>query len=148
MTVSIRNAQRRVAIDVGRLRRDASFLLDALGQTSCELSILISNDETMKDLNARYRGKPYTTDVLSFPLGSAAQNIPGADVLLGDIVVNAHLAARSSRESGRALYLEIRRLLVHGVLHLVGYDHENGPSESRRMSRKEQRLLDALAKMD
>ncbi|MGW8272606.1 MAG: rRNA maturation RNase YbeY [Thermodesulfovibrionales bacterium] len=131
-----------------RLRRDANFLLDALGLKSRELSILLSNDETMKGLNARYRGKPQTTDVLSFPLADAGCGAPGCEILLGDVVLNVHLAARSSHETGHPLPLMIRRLLVHGVLHLAGYDHEDDPSGARRMSRKERQLLDALAKMD
>lgn len=148
MGVLIANRQRRVAINLRKLRKDASRLLECLDLRNTELSILIGNDATLKALNTRYRNKTTTTDVLSFPLRSQRGKIPpDQEILLGDIVINAHMALRRAEETGMSLHQTLRRLLVHGLLHLAGYDHEKGPSESRKMSHKERRLIHALTQM-
>lgn len=97
----------------------------------------------MRSLNRRYRGLDKTTDVLSFSLreGKFPHIQPG---ILGDIVISVPVAARQAREQGHPLRREIERLLVHGLLHLLGYDHEQGKKEALRMSRKEQQLVRAL----
>jgi len=94
----------------------------------------------MRALNKQYRGKNGTTDVLSFP----AREGPFADVrpeLLGDIVISIPLAEKQARSAGHSLNREIEMLLIHGLLHLLGYDHERSPAEARRMRRKERMLL-------
>jgi probable rRNA maturation factor len=97
----------------------------------------------MRSLNRRYRGIDGTTDVLSFSLreGEFSAIQPA---LLGDIVISVPVAARQARELGHSLRREIERLLVHGLLHLLGYDHERGEQEAKRMRRKERQLLRAL----
>jgi probable rRNA maturation factor len=98
----------------------------------------------MRTLNRRYRGKDETTDVLSFSLreGRFASIQPD---MLGDIVISIPVAARQARKEGHSIAREIDRLLVHGLAHLLGYDHERGPREARRMARKELALLKGLA---
>jgi len=97
----------------------------------------------MRSLNRRYRGKDRTTDVLSFALREGMfPNIQPA--ILGDIVISVPAASRQAEEAGHALNREIERLLVHGLLHLLGYDHERGPREAREMQRMELRLLKGL----
>ncbi len=97
----------------------------------------------MRDLNARYRGMVKSTDVLSFPLSEAG---PAAcRALLGDIVICVPKAESQSREYGVTLYDELLRLLVHGLLHLLGYDHERGAYRKRKMEKKERELLNALS---
>lgn len=148
MGVLITNRQRRVAIDLRKLLKDASRLLELLNLRNTELSILIGNDATLKALNSRYRNKTATTDVLSFPLWSSRGKIPpNQEILLGDIVINAHMALRRAEETGMSLHQTLRQLLIHGLLHLAGYDHERSPSESRKMSHRERRLIHALAQM-
>lgn len=97
----------------------------------------------MRSLNRRYRGRDQTTDVLSFSLreGAFSRIQP---TMLGDIVVSVPSAERQAREYGHSLEREIDRLLVHGLLHLVGYDHERGVAEQRRMERRERQLLRGL----
>jgi rRNA maturation RNase YbeY len=97
----------------------------------------------MRSLNRRYRGLDRTTDVLSFSLreGKFSYIQPA---LLGDIVIAVPVAVRQAREQGHSLHREIERLLVHGLLHLLGYDHERDGKEAERMRRKEQRLLRVL----
>jgi probable rRNA maturation factor len=98
------------------------------------------NDERMKTLNRQYRGIDKTTDVLSFPqddnLAFNRDLIPGSDIVLGDIVVNLHKAQRQAKENGLTFHEELKRLLVHGLLHLLGYDHEKGRHAERKMKEK------------
>lgn len=99
----------------------------------------------MRSLNRRYRGKDRTTDVLSFALreGMFPHIQP---TVLGDIVISVPAASRQATEAGHPLSREIERLLVHGLLHLLGYNHERGPHEARRMQRKELQLLKGLSR--
>ena len=98
----------------------------------------------MRSLNRRYRGRDRTTDVLSFPLreGSFANILPE---MLGDIVISVPAARRQARAAGHQLSQEIDRLLVHGLAHLLGYDHANDTREARRMVRMERQLLKKLS---
>jgi probable rRNA maturation factor len=112
-------------------------LLDA------EVSVLLLGDGAMRTLNRRYRGKDRTTDVLSFPLREGG--FPRVQHhLLGDIVISIPAAARQAKAAGETLLDEIDRLLVHGFLHLLGYDHERGGAEARRMEARERRLRGML----
>ena len=108
-----------------------------------EVSVLLLGDRAMRSLNRRYRGKDRTTDVLSFPLREGS--FPRVQRhLLGDIVISLPTAARQAKAAGGTLLDEIDRLLVHGFLHLLGYDHERGRREARRMEMRENRLREAL----
>lgn len=99
----------------------------------------------MKKLNRLYRGVEGTTDVLSFPIYESLSEMPhGGEFLLGDIVINLHAAARHSAEHGVTLAEEVRRLLIHGFLHLLGYDHEKSSYHAKKMRRRERELRDAL----
>lgn len=101
----------------------------------------------MKSLNRQYRGIDRTTDVLSFPQEdtfSHNDSGPGSDILLGDIVINLHKAKRQAKENGLSFNEELKRLLVHGLLHLLGYDHEKGGYAERKMKEKSKRLLEQL----
>lgn len=103
----------------------------------------------MKDLNRRYRGIDRTTDVLSFPVHESLKDIGRAgEILIGDIVINLPLALRQSRDFGETFRGEVRRLLIHGFLHLVGFDHEKSAYRARRMKAKERELRDALEAVD
>ncbi len=97
----------------------------------------------MRSLNRRYRGIDRTTDVLSFSFREGAFGDLRPDAL-GDIVVSVPQAERQAREAGHSLVREIEILLIHGLLHLLGYDHERGPSEARRMRRREMQFLKRL----
>ncbi len=102
-------------------------LMGLLKQSDVELSVLVCDDARMTDLNRTYRGKDATTDVLSFP--SQGPGIPGEPKHLGDIVISCEQAARQAEELGQALVVELRFLMLHGVLHLLGYDHETDQGE-------------------
>ena len=147
MKVYIKNRQRLLKVNQ---RKTASFLRKAL-QTlrlhKAELSILFVNDDRMKSLNRQYRGIDRTTDVLSFPQEdtvSFRDLKPESDIVLGDIVINLHKAKRQAEENGLSFNEEMKRLLVHGLLHLLGYDHEKGRHAERKMKEKSKRLLEEL----
>jgi probable rRNA maturation factor len=96
----------------------------------------------MRRLNRDYRGKDRPTDVLAFSLLEGAG--AGVSDAIGDVVISTATAARQARENGLTLRQEVDRLLVHGILHLVGYDHERSAAEARKMRRKENICLEAL----
>jgi probable rRNA maturation factor len=109
-----------------------------MGIEDAECGVVLVSDRAMALLNRRFRGVRGTTDVLSFPMreGPFASLSPH---LLGDVVISAETAARQARAGGRSFREEMAALLIHGILHLLGYDHRT-PSQSRTMRRLERRL--------
>lgn len=105
-----------------------------------ELSILFTDDERIAELNRRYLGRKGPTNVLAFPMisESSPQLLSG---MLGDVVISLDTAVSESKELGEPLQRTVDRLLVHGILHLLGYDHEVSRKEALRMSKEENRLL-------
>lgn len=119
-------------------------MLESLALSDAELSVLFVGDRAMRTLNRKFRNKDAPTDVLSFSLreGRFSQVQPD---MLGDIVISIPTASCQAVEAGHALMQELERLLIHGLLHLQGYDHEQSPVAARRMQRKEQQLLKRLS---
>jgi probable rRNA maturation factor len=145
MTVRLSGPRRRgrlPALDRRLLRRRAARLLAALGCEDAELSVALADDEEIAALNARFRDKPGPTDVLSFSLLEGA-HAARRGALLGDVVMGVEVAARQAARGGRSLDEELARLLIHGVLHLLGHDHEQ-PAPAARMRAEERRLWRAL----
>ncbi len=130
-------------VDVARLRACSERALAALCHARSELSVALVDDAEMAELNGRFRGRRRATDVLSFSLLEGEHSERGG-ALLGDVVIGLETAARQARRAGRSLDDELARLLVHGVLHLVGHDHER-PAERRAMQAEERRLWRAIA---
>ena len=112
----------------------AHRILDALGLEKVELSILITSDREIRKLNRLYRNKDKPTDVLSFPMGEEV----GGWRLLGDVVISLDTAKVQASEFGLSLEEEIKRLLIHGIVHLLGYDHELGPEEEKKFREMEE----------
>jgi len=106
-----------------------------------ELSILFTDDKRIADLNNRYLGRKGPTNVLAFPMkeGSTSES-----PMLGDVVISVGAALRESEEFREDLEHTIDRLLIHGLLHLLGYDHEKSDSEAERMENEEKRLLSVI----
>jgi probable rRNA maturation factor len=117
-------------------------LLDALRMPDAELSLLLVSDAVMRQLNRDWRGTDRPTDVLSFAQGEGPGGAPSG--LLGDVVISIDTARRQAAERDATLGSELDRLLIHGVLHLLGYDHERSPAEARRMQRRERALARRL----
>lgn len=110
------------------------------GLAGSEVSLSIVDDREMHELNLRYRGVDRTTDVLSFPL---EEERPKEPCLLGDIVVSAQRAVLQAEEYGHSLLREMSFLVVHGTLHLLGYDHMT-PTEDEEMQRLQEDVLTEL----
>lgn len=123
------------------LRKAARTILSASGCPDARLSILIVDDAQIRELNRDYLGKDRPTNVISF----AMQEGEGAGVqpdLLGDVVISAETAARDAAEADEPFESELYFLLLHGILHLLGYDHERGTEEeARRMQARERELF-------
>ena len=120
------------------LARKATAALEVLGLGGAELSVSLVRDGEIRELNRRYRRKDRPTDVLAFALREGKFGAVGG--ALGDVVISLDTARRQALEYRGTLTDEVDRLLVHGILHLAGYDHEVSPREERRMRRRERDL--------
>jgi rRNA maturation RNase YbeY len=143
VTVEVRAHGRRTPRLAARLRRSAERLLAALRLPDAELSVLLVSDRAMRRLNRAWRGRDRPTDVLAFAQREGAGGAPPG--LLGDVVISVDTARRQAAERGARLAEEAERLLVHGLLHLLGYDHERSAAEAARMRRRERALARRLA---
>ena len=126
----------------------SSIVVADLPQTTdWEISLHLVTDETISELNARHRGKDAPTDVLSFPLheqgGEHFVVPPGQPLHLGDVVVSYPKAVEQAEEFGHSVEREVAYLVAHGVLHILGYDHEND-ADRQRMRDKEEAALQPL----
>lgn len=129
------------------LWRAAELLLDALDHAASELEVSLVSDEEIAELNQEYRGLPAATDVLSFSQLEGETVVDGdAEVHLGDIAISLDTAWRQASEGGWTLEEESARLLLHGLLHLLGHDHGAGGEEEARMKAEEDRLVAVLHK--
>ena len=141
MTVELSAPPERVdarRLDIPLLKKRARAILRATGQAKSELSIDLVGDREIRELNRSYRNKDRATDVLSFSLVEGQWSGFRGD-MLGDVVISIETATRQARKRHRGLNEEVTRLLIHGVLHLLGHDHE-GTDEARRMRAEERRL--------
>jgi probable rRNA maturation factor len=138
---------------IRRVTTDARLLLKLLSLNGCELSLVLTGDRSIRELNRIFRGKNRSTDVLSFPQ-LERWSVEGAEltqhhqrkaVALGDVVISVDTALRQAEQLGVTSESRLRTLLIHGVLHLVGYDHEKSQADARRMFARERELAGALA---
>jgi probable rRNA maturation factor len=146
--IYLRNATRKHRIAERRIVRSATALLSATGRPDATLSLSFVGDAAMRRINREHRAKDRTTDVLSFPLYEPfrvpKRPTPGdPELLIGDIVISVDVATRQAAAYDATLDEEIERLLVHGIAHLLGHDHEE-PGERARMLREERRLAGAI----
>ncbi|WP_224249509.1 rRNA maturation RNase YbeY [Hyalangium gracile] len=114
--------------------------LERLDLHGCELSLSLVGDRAIRRLNRTWRKKDKATDVLSFPAGDLPRGTPGPRQL-GDVVISLDTAKRQAKEYGRTLEAEMSRYLAHGLLHLLGHDHERSTHEARKMAALEEKLL-------
>ncbi|MGN0458820.1 MAG: rRNA maturation RNase YbeY [Eubacterium sp.] len=146
--VIISNDQKETEIPRGirlLIRRCCNAVLKEEGfSDDAEVSVRFVDNEIIKELNAQYRNLDKPTDVLSFPLGENGEydkNLSTGASLLGDIVISIPKAVEQAEEYNHSLQREIGFLTVHSMLHLLGYDHENGGIEEVRMREKEETVL-------
>jgi rRNA maturation RNase YbeY len=130
-----------VSVRQGTLRRVTRKLLRLLDEAEAEVCIGLVGETRMRRLNRTYRHQDRTTDVLAFAYREART---GVSPLLGDVAISVPTARRQAKALSHSLDEEVLRLLIHGVLHLVGYDHERSRWQARRMRRKETELFETF----
>jgi len=124
-----------------KLEKIAAVILELLDRAEAELSLVLIGNREMQKLNAGYRHKDYPTDVLSFPVEG---EVPAEISLLGEVIISVEKAAEQAKERGRTVEKEMVTLLIHGIVHLMGYDHERSAKDARAMSRVEKRIYRRL----
>ena len=148
MAIEVINRQRLCPVARDSIARIAQATLDATGRAGASLAIAFVRDRAIRDLNHRYRGKDYATDVLSFPADDgqadrAAGAFDEAASFIGDVVISTDAALRQAEEASHSFEREVSELVLHGTLHLCGYDHETDDGEMNRLELKlRRRLLD------
>jgi probable rRNA maturation factor len=135
MPAAVTNGQRRIRVSVPRVRATAERALAALGRPEAEVHVAFVDDAGIRRLHGQYLGEPTPTDVMAFELTG-----PGPVPLLGEVIVSAQTAARHARRLGVPVALELDLLVVHGLLHLMGYD-DGEPSAARRMHERARQIL-------
>ena len=143
MEILIEDKQNHYKIDYQEIRKKARRILDALECRDGELSILIVGDQEIAELNEAYLSRPKPTNVLAFPMqqGQFKELNPN---LLGDVVISVDTAAREAEGAGVSLETRFDQLLIHGILHLFGFDHETTLESASAMETKEKQLLGLL----
>lgn len=149
--VYIANRQKKIKIPTGArllIKRCCNAVLDYESfERTAEISVSFTDNEGIRELNASYRHKDAATDVLSFPMdedGNYDVNEETGAVILGDVVISMERAVEQARMYGHSLEREIGFLTVHSMLHLLGYDHEEGGLPARIMREKEEAVLQQL----
>jgi probable rRNA maturation factor len=148
MSISIQNRQKSQRIDTGRVRRSLKRLLRELNCKDSEISILLVDDHQIREINKTYLKRDCPTNVISFAMqeGSFGHIHPE---ILGDIIFSAETAARDALTGHLDFMDEVDFLLIHGLLHLLGFNHENtGADEAERMKKRERELFFMLRHYD
>lgn len=141
MPIAIENRQKKIRLDTRRIRRSLKRLLKELSCEDGELSLLLVDDDQIREFNRTYLSRDRSTNVISFSMTEGEFGAVNPR-LLGDIILSAETAARDAAAAGIDLMDEVEFLLIHGLLHLIGYEHENTThGESRRMKTRERMLF-------
>ena len=143
MEILISNNQSQHPVDIAQFKSQIGQVLEKLEETDCELSLLLTDDAEIQSLNKTYRDLDKTTDVLSFPQDEDAVNESG-NALLGDVVISVETAARQAKEHHLSFNEELILLAIHGILHLLAYDHERSPQDASIMQDKTQAVFETL----
>jgi len=130
--IEVINRQRKRPIDCEHWRAFAEKALKLASASDGDVTVVFVADRAMREINRQWRGKRGTTDVLSFPANQdELEKLHGLN--LGDLVISIEQAARQAKEHGRSFENEIAQLILHGLLHLSGYDHETDQGEMNRL---------------
>ena len=132
--VEVVNRQRRLQLDMEAWSNFATSALNAIGKSESSVTIAFVSNKRIRELNHQFRGIDKATDVLSFPAEE--------ELNLGDVAVSVETAATQARDNGLTLDHEIAQLILHGLLHLSGYDHETDNGQMNRLELKLRRKLD------
>lgn len=144
MPIHYRNEVRGSGVDARALKRTMQSLLAAVDEADSSISVTLVGDSAIQQINREHRGKDKPTDVLSFPMFDDTMVDPEIDErLLGDIVISIDTARRQAADYDAPLQNELYRLLIHGLLHVMGHDHME-PEERAEMEAEERRLAAAI----
>jgi probable rRNA maturation factor len=143
MEVLIDNRQSRHKFSLKKIKQTVQVILNALDSPDGEISFLLVDDPQIATLNQEYLNRPGPTNVIAFAMreGEYSHLTPH---LLGDVVISLDTADREAQDAGVSMEIRFNELLVHGILHLFSYDHENSAEESRQMEDKSLELLELL----
>lgn len=143
MAIEVVNRQRLCAIDRRQIERVARATLEAIGRAPGSLTVAFVRDRAIRELNQTYRGKDRATDVLSFPTPGAPVDLITEETYLGDVVIATDTALAQADAARHSLAREVSELVIHGALHLCGYDHETDNGQMNRLElRLRRKLLD------
>jgi probable rRNA maturation factor len=138
--IEVVNRQRGLAVDCDAWRGFAEKAIRVVPANGAGVTVAFVSDRAMRELNGRWRGKRETTDVLSFPAAQDEfEKLEGQS--LGDVVISVEQAARQAAEHGLDFDEEVAQLILHGLLHLCGYDHETDNGEMNRLELRLRRRL-------
>jgi probable rRNA maturation factor len=141
MTILIENRQKRITINRRQIRRSLVRLLKRIHLEDRELSLLLVDNEEIREINRLYLGRDNPTNVISFAMSEGDYGDVNP-LLLGDIIISVEKALSEGEASGNSFKESLEFLMIHGLLHLLGYDHETGDKEdTRRMQDKEDELF-------
>ena len=144
MEILINNEFPEIQVDARKIEQQIGKVLTSLDCNEHEISILFIGDQRIRDLNHQFRDIDRPTDVLSFPqILEGDLEIPGA-LVLGDVAISLETARCQSEEHGLSFEEELTLLLIHGILHLLGYDHEISGQEEDRMRNKTRELFSLI----
>jgi len=140
MMIEVVNRQRKVVLDGEHWEKSTAKALKVVPAKGAGVTVAFVSDRAMRELNRRWRGNGGTTDVLSFPAGQDEfEKVEG--LRLGDVVISVEQAARQAEEHGLSFEREVAQLILHGLLHLCGYDHETDKGEMNRLELRLRRRL-------
>lgn len=137
--IEVVNRQRKHKLDLERWQEFVARALALLPAERDGVTVAFVSDRSMRELNRMWRHTSSTTDVLSFP--SAPADVPNEESTMGDVVISVDRAREQARDNGLTLENEIQQLILHGLLHLCGYDHEIDNGEMNRLELKLRRRL-------
>ena len=152
MNVFINDLQENIAVDITALHQAALRILSFTHcEQQCELSIALVDDREMRRLNLEYRGIDRSTDVLSFalqeaeepPILGSQEGLESFPIILGDVILSIDTIQQQAQEFGHSFEEELYFLVIHGILHLVGYDHQTD-EEAHVMENLERRIMNSL----
>jgi len=144
MTIQIENRKKRVKIEKRKIRKDVTKLMKLLNCADMEVSISLVSDEEIQRINQQYLFKDRPTNVISFSLQEGEYGGVNPRVL-GDIVISVDTALRDAEKGSLTFENEITFLIIHGLLHLMGYNHENtSRANARKMKMKENELFELM----
>lgn len=143
MDIQIANRQRRHRISPSRIRQKIRIVLNSLGHPEAELSLLLVDDLQIAAINRAYLDRAGPTNVIAFPM-QAGRFAGISPHLLGDVVISVDTAWREAQAAGLDPEERLTQLIVHGLLHLCGFDHEQNAAAARRMAAKSRQLMAAV----